>query len=136
MKLLASGSSVVGLVFGMDSPTDNSGFCIGRTGSNAGCTWFTNGAPNGYGKGTASPEYTVFAEDKTYHIRVECDIANGVYEIYVDGVYVRQLYFETSSTSGKESLHTGAYFGLYGGKSGGRTQFSNITIVTDDAAAE
>jgi hypothetical protein len=131
MKQISSGSSVIGMVFGMDSATDNSGFCIGRTGSNAGCTWLTNGAPNGYGLGTANPSYTVFSEDKTYHIRVECDIASGIYKIYVDGVYVRQLYFETSSKAGKESLHTGAYFGLYGGKSGGRAQFSNITIATE-----
>ena len=134
MTLLANGSSMVGMVFGMDSATDNSGFCIGRANtSKAGSAWITNGALNGFASGDTNYVTISYEEGKTYHIRIECDIANGVYEMYVDGVYARRLYFKTSTSAGKESLHTGAYFGLYGGKAGGRTQFSNITIVTENA---
>jgi hypothetical protein len=135
MTLLANGSSMVGMVFGMDSATDISGFCIGRANtSKAGCAWITEGALNGFGSGDTNYVTISYEEGKTYHIRIECDIASGVYEMYVDGVYARRLYFKTSTSAGKESLHTGSYFGLYGGKSGGRTQFSNITIISGGVA--
>lgn len=133
MTLLASGSSMVGMVFGLDSVTDTSGFCIGRASTDKpGCTWITDGTLNGYGSGDSTTFEMPFEANKTYHVKIVCDIQAGAYDMYIDGEFARHVYFKTSNKAGKESLHTGSYFGLYGGKSGGRTQFSinKIYVIT------
>ena len=137
MTLLANGSSIVGAVFGLDSITSNDGFCIGRANtSKPGSAWIINGTPGGFASGDDTFVNISYEQGKTYKIKVECNISAGTYDMYIDGVFARHLYFKTSSTAGKENLYTGAYFGLYGGKSGGRTQFSNIKIGVKEVEPE
>ncbi len=130
MNILATGSSIAGVMFGLDSPTSNSGFCIGfAANGNPSSAWITNGTANGYGSGDTVIIKIDYEIGKTYSIRIECDIEAGVYNMYINGEFARKLYFQAkASDPDKATLHTGPYFGLYGGNKGGRIEFTNITV--------
>ncbi len=129
LTILDNSSSVIGIVFGLDSPDDDAGFCVGRVSNGKpGDTWMLDGAPNGYGNGDTT--YVQMPDVNTkYHVKIECDIEAASYDLYVNGTFARHLYFAVDATNPeKDTLHTGKYFGLYGGKSGGRSVFENITV--------
>ena len=59
------------------------------------------------------------SEDKTYRIKVECDMENETYKFYVDGVLGRTIKFDLG--------FKGGYIGFTNGASG-TTTVSNILI--------
>ena len=136
LKILQSSSCTAGLLFGLASNTATEGLCVGRVNNgNPGSAWIQNGVQGTYGEGDDTL-IKMTELNVVYHIKIECDIENGVYNMYINGEFARKLYFTEDTTDTKTAndvLHTGAYFGLYGGAIG-RTQFSNITISSGNGA--
>jgi len=126
---------IQGVLFGMTSKTDNTGYCVGRAGNTKriGGSVMGNGGFGAWGSTATTQNWTLDStgENATiYHYTLEFDLTATQAVVIVtvsDGTssYARTFTF---ASQGTYDFRTGRYLGLYGGSAGGRVEISNVSV--------